>query len=251
MCMVQRYGVMKLCIRFFLAQDRSYFEHKLKAGSLCQACFVLLHVLKLNRQIFLRSLRPAIVCDFVFVVVFSLCKVFGLFFFVRVAPSLLRCFALRDFGIFFAWLCRCFAWACLSTVPVPLDHDSSLYWRSYLLLPITWPLLCFQVNDASHYVIMGIDNKLNILRFGQTCPCLGGASCKKGQEVHMANLYPAVTWGYCGCPEFPLISMRAEVWAGDKWSKSIQMTHCTRHFGKKQAVCGSLLICELVRRFVP
>ena len=27
--------------------------------------------------------------------------------------------------------------------------------------------------------------------------------------------------------------MRAEVWAGDKWSKSIQMTHCTRHFGKK------------------
>ena len=32
-----------------------------------------------------------------------------------------------------------------------------------------------QVNDASQYVIMGIDDKLNILRFGQTChgpsPC--------------------------------------------------------------------------------
>lgn len=30
--------------------------------------------------------------------------------------------------------------------------------------------------------------------------------------------------------------MRAEVWAGDKWSKSIQMTHCTRHFGKKNGL---------------
>ena len=26
-----------------------------------------------------------------------------------------------------------------------------------------------EVNDASQYVIMGIDDKLNILRFGQTC----------------------------------------------------------------------------------
>lgn len=99
---------------------------------------------------------------------FVMCLVwFGLFVFFRLAPSLLRCFALRDFVIFFAWLWRCFPWACLFAVP--FDCDSSLYWPSYLLLPIAWP---FQVNDASQYVIMGIDNKLNILRFGQTCPCL-------------------------------------------------------------------------------
>ncbi|CAL1172616.1 unnamed protein product [Cladocopium goreaui] len=40
--------------------------------------------------------------------------------------------------------------------------------RSYFEHKLKAGSLC-QVNDASQYVIMGIDDKLNILRFGQTC----------------------------------------------------------------------------------
>ena len=162
---------------FFFAQDRSYFEHKLKAGSLCQACFWILQC----PSVCVEAQSPdlfTIPSDLPLFANLSLLSLLSCFRFVmflvwfgffRLAPSLLRCFALRVFVIFFAWLCRCFPWACLFA---SFDCDSSLYWPSYLLLPIAWPLLCFQVNDASQYVIMGIDNKLNILRFGQTCPCL-------------------------------------------------------------------------------
>ena len=115
------------------------------------------------------------ICLCCLVVAFSLCNVFGLiwfvcfFFFFQISSKSFKMFLLCVILLsFFAWLCRCFSWACC--LPYPLTVTQT--YADGLTSCCPWPLLCFQVNDASQYVIMGIDNKLNILRFGQTCPCL-------------------------------------------------------------------------------
>ncbi|CAJ1421507.1 unnamed protein product [Effrenium voratum] len=57
-----------------------------------------------------------------------------------------------------------------STYKQPLKEYIFCYTqdRSYFNDKLKAGSLC-QVNDASHFVIMGIDNKLNVLRFGPTC----------------------------------------------------------------------------------
>lgn len=143
---------------FFFAQDRSYFEHKLKAGSLCQACWS-----SIARSFHDPSDLPLLSC-FRFVI-----RLVCVFVFFQISSKSFQMFC-------FAWFCYVFrltvsllfhGHVCL---PYPLTVTQA--YADGLTYCCPWPLLCFQVNDASQYVIMGIDNKLNILRFGQTCPCL-------------------------------------------------------------------------------